>query len=105
MGGRAGNNSQKAEHDFSPHTLSLLPQVTACFCFRPESRLISDKAFRDRSEGARIVNIISVQSFKGRTGKSTITANLPVTLAQLGKRVGGVGLGLEGPGPHGIFGT
>src|SRR2546428_7170253 len=98
MGGRAGNNSQKAEHDFSPHTLSLLPQVTACFCFRPESCLISDKGFRDRREGGRIDNIISVQSFKGGTGKSTITTNRAGTLAQLGKRVGVGDLDLERPG-------
>lgn len=52
-----------------------------------------------------MVNIISVQSFKGGTGKSTIAANLAVTLAQLGKRVGVVDLDLEGPGLHVIFGV
>jgi MinD-like ATPase involved in chromosome partitioning or flagellar assembly len=52
-----------------------------------------------------IACIISVQSFKGGTGKSTITANLAVTLAQLGKRVGVVDLDLEGPGLHVIFGV
>jgi septum site-determining protein MinD len=51
-----------------------------------------------------MVRIISVQSFKGGTGKSTITANLAVTLAQLGKRVGVIDLDLEGPGLHVIFG-
>ena len=59
----------------------------------------------DRSEALKIVNIISVQSFKGGTGKSTISANLAVTLAQLGKRVGVVDLDLEGPGLHVIFGV
>jgi len=83
----------------------LLSRVTASFCFRHESCSVTDKAFRDRSEGARIVNIISVQSFKGGTGKSTISANLAVTLAQLGKRVGVVDLDLEGPGLHVIFGV
>jgi MinD-like ATPase involved in chromosome partitioning or flagellar assembly len=52
-----------------------------------------------------MVNIISVQSFKGGTGKSTIAANLAVTLAQLGRRVGVVDLDLEGPGLHVIFGV
>ncbi len=52
-----------------------------------------------------IARIISVQSFKGGTGKSTITANLAVTLAQLGKRVGVIDLDLEGPGLHVIFGV
>ena len=83
----------------------MLSRVTASFCFRHESCSVTDKAFRDRSEGARIVNIISVQSFKGGTGKSTISANLAVTLAQLGKRVGVVDLDLEGPGLHVIFGV
>lgn len=54
---------------------------------------------------AKIARIISVQSFKGGTGKSTITANLAVTLAHLGKRVGVVDLDLEGPGLHVIFGV
>ena len=52
-----------------------------------------------------IASIISVQSFKGGTGKSTIAANLAVALAQLGKRVGVVDLDLEGPGLHVIFGV
>jgi MinD-like ATPase involved in chromosome partitioning or flagellar assembly len=51
-----------------------------------------------------LTRIISVQSFKGGTGKSTITANLAVTLAHLSKRVGVVDLDLEGPGLHVIFG-
>ena len=51
-----------------------------------------------------MAKILAVQSFKGGTGKSTITANLAVTLAQLNKRVGVVDLDLEGPGLHVIFG-
>jgi len=52
-----------------------------------------------------ITSIFAVQSFKGGTGKSTITANLAVTLAQLGRRVGVIDLDLEGPGLHVIFGV
>lgn len=52
-----------------------------------------------------MVKILAVQSFKGGTGKSTITANLAVTLAQLKRRVGVVDLDLEGPGLHVIFGV
>src|SRR5260370_1857738 len=88
----------------SAYSMSTLP-VTACFCFRPQSCPITDKAFGDRSEALKIVHIISVKSLKGGTGKSTISANLAVTLAQLGKRVGVVDLDLEGPGLHVIFGV
>lgn len=53
----------------------------------------------------KLASIIAVQSFKGGTGKSTITANLAVMLAQLGKRVAVIDLDLEGPGLHVIFGV
>ena len=52
-----------------------------------------------------MASILAVQSFKGGTGKSTITANLAVTLAKLGKRVAVIDLDLEGPGLHVIFGV
>jgi len=52
-----------------------------------------------------LASILAVQSFKGGTGKSTITANLAVTLAKLGKRVAVIDLDLEGPGLHVIFGV
>ena len=52
-----------------------------------------------------MASILAVQSFKGGTGKSTITANLAVTLVQLGKRVAVIDLDLEGPGLHVIFGV
>jgi septum site-determining protein MinD len=46
---------------------------------------------------------IAVHSFKGGTGKSTITANLAVLLALEGKRVGVLDLDLAGPGLHVLF--
>lgn len=52
-----------------------------------------------------MVKIIAVESFKGGTGKSTIAANLAVTIAQLGRRVGVIDMDLEGPGLHVIFGV
>ncbi|HEY4823044.1 MAG TPA: P-loop NTPase [Candidatus Bathyarchaeia archaeon] len=39
-----------------------------------------------------LANIITVQSFKGGAGKNTITTNLAVTLARLGRRVAVVDL-------------
>jgi septum site-determining protein MinD len=46
---------------------------------------------------------IAVHSFKGGTGKSTITSNLAVSLALRGWRVGVMDMDLEGPGLHVIF--
>jgi septum site-determining protein MinD len=46
---------------------------------------------------------IAVHSFKGGTGKSTITANTSVALALDGKRVCVMDMDLEGPGLHVIF--
>ncbi len=46
---------------------------------------------------------IAIHSFKGGTGKSTLTANIAVALALEGKRVGVMDMDLEGPGLHVIF--
>ena len=46
---------------------------------------------------------IAVHSYKGGTGKSTITANVAVALALKGRRVGVVDMDLEGPGLHVFF--
>lgn len=46
---------------------------------------------------------LAVHSFKGGTGKSTITANVAAALAASGKQVGVMDMDLEGPGLHVIF--
>src|SRR5216683_956865 len=46
---------------------------------------------------------IAIHSFKGGTGKSTITANLAVALVSRGRNVGVMDMDLEGPGLHVIF--
>jgi len=46
---------------------------------------------------------LAIHSFKGGTGKSTITANLAAALAFMGKRVGVMDMDLEGPGLHVLF--
>ena len=46
---------------------------------------------------------IAVHSFKGGTGKSTIAANLAVSLALEGRHVGVLDLDLAGPGLHVLF--
>jgi septum site-determining protein MinD len=47
--------------------------------------------------------VIAIHSFKGGTGKTTLTANLASTLA-LDHRVGVMDLDLSGPGLHVLFG-
>ena len=47
---------------------------------------------------------IAVHSFKGGTGKSTISANLAIALTLKGRTVGVMDMDLEGPGLHVIFG-
>lgn len=47
--------------------------------------------------------VISIHSYRGGTGKSTITANLAIALAQLGYRVATVDLDLSSPGLHVIL--
>ncbi len=50
-----------------------------------------------------MTKVIAVHSFKGGTGKTTLTANLATTLA-VNHRVGVMDLDLSGPGLHVIFG-
>jgi septum site-determining protein MinD len=50
-----------------------------------------------------MTKVIAVHSFKGGTGKTTLTANLASTLA-LKHRVGVMDLDLSGPGLHVLFG-
>lgn len=51
-----------------------------------------------------MTKIISTHSFRGGTGKSNITANIAVTLAQKGFRVGVFDTDIQSPGIHVIFG-
>ncbi len=50
-----------------------------------------------------MTKVIAVHSFKGGTGKTTLTANIAATLATR-KRVGVMDLDLSGPGLHVLFG-
>jgi MinD-like ATPase involved in chromosome partitioning or flagellar assembly len=51
-----------------------------------------------------MVKVVSVHSFRGGTGKSNTTANLAVTVARQGKRVGIVDTDIQSPGIHVLFG-
>ncbi|MGB1249030.1 MAG: MinD/ParA family ATP-binding protein [Candidatus Promineifilaceae bacterium] len=51
-----------------------------------------------------MTQIISTHSFRGGTGKSNVTANLAITLADQGYRVGVFDTDIQSPGIHIIFG-
>jgi len=51
-----------------------------------------------------VARIFSVHSFRGGTGKSNTTANLAVTLANRGLRVGVIDTDIQSPGLHVLFG-
>jgi septum site-determining protein MinD len=51
-----------------------------------------------------VAEIVSIHSFRGGTGKSNLTANLAVGVAQEGRRVGIVDTDIQSPGIHVIFG-
>lgn len=51
-----------------------------------------------------MAKVISVHSFRGGTGKSNLTANLAVAIAQAGKRVAIVDTDIQSPGVHVLFG-
>jgi septum site-determining protein MinD len=51
-----------------------------------------------------VAEIVSIHSFRGGTGKSNLTANLAVGVAQEGNRVGIVDTDIQSPGIHVIFG-
>src|SRR5438309_4142698 len=50
-----------------------------------------------------MTKVIAVHSFKGGTGKTTLTANIAAVLAK-NRRVGVMDLDLSGPGLHVLFG-
>jgi septum site-determining protein MinD len=51
-----------------------------------------------------VVRVVSVHSFRGGTGKSNLTANLAVKLAERGQRVGVIDTDIQSPGIHVLFG-
>ena len=48
--------------------------------------------------------IVSIQSYRGGTGKSNITANIAACALDMGKKVAVLDTDLQSPGIHVIFG-
>lgn len=51
-----------------------------------------------------MVDVVAIHSFRGGTGKSTVSSNLAVALADKGKRVLILDMDIKSPGIHAIFG-
>jgi septum site-determining protein MinD len=51
-----------------------------------------------------MVRVVSVHSFRGGTGKSNLTANVAVRVAERGLRVGVIDTDIQSPGIHVLFG-
>jgi MinD-like ATPase involved in chromosome partitioning or flagellar assembly len=50
-----------------------------------------------------VPKVISIHSYRGGTGKSNVTANLAVSLAEAGNRVAAIDTDIQSPGIHMLF--
>ena len=67
--------------------------------FKPIPKVIES----DENHLSNIKNIIAISSAKGGVGKSTITANIAVTLSNMGFKVGILDADIYGPSMHIMF--
>ena len=56
------------------------------------------------TQSVGISTVVAVHSFRGGTGKSSLTSNLAISMAKQGKRVGIIDTDLQSPGIHVLFG-
>ena len=80
---------------------SLYPSLSQQFSLESDPDEASGGA---SARSAAAAKIVAVHSFRGGTGKSSLTSSLAVSLAKQGKRVGIVDTDLLSPGIHVLFG-
>ena len=99
------NPTHKAKTDLSNKIVEFLkseysPDLNYKVKFKPIPKSVESEPTQHLSN---VKNIIAISSAKGGVGKSTITANIAVTLSNMGFKVGILDADIYGPSMHIMF--
>jgi len=99
------NPTHKAKADLSNKIIDFLkseynPDLNYKVEFKPIPKSVKSEPNKHLSN---VKNIIAISSAKGGVGKSTITANIAVTLSNMGFKVGILDADIYGPSMHIMF--
>ena len=99
------NPTHKAKKDLSNKIIDFLkseynPDLNYKVEFKPIPKSVESEPTEHLSN---VKNIIAISSAKGGVGKSTITANIAVTLSNMGFKVGILDADIYGPSMHIMF--
>ena len=101
----SSNPTHKAKTDLSNKIIDFLkseynPDLNYKVEFKPIPKSVESEPTEHLSN---VKNIIAISSAKGGVGKSTITANIAVTLSNMGFKVGILDADIYGPSMHIMF--